>query len=238
VFSPFTSHFSSQEHFAEKVSTAFNDPRLQLFFEDAAKFIVDQGSTAEYDCVIVDSSDPVGPAESLFQLQFFQSIRDSLNPNGGILCTQGECQWLHLDLIQNLVKSCGEIFPVVKYGHLSPSSLPHISHVPQPTQQSPPTHAAKLVSLSAQPFLRRTPLAMPIPLVSHLSPTHPLGLTVPSPHPRGLCRNETNSALLLLCPSLRSLHSPSIHSQSSLRRLLTSPRSLRLSLSRPSPPYE
>lgn len=106
----------AKEHFAEKVATAFNDPRLQLFFEDAAKFIVDQGSSAGYDCVIVDSSDPVGPAQSLFQMQFFQSIRNSLNPAGGILCTQGECQWLHLELIQNLVKSCRDIFPVVKYG--------------------------------------------------------------------------------------------------------------------------
>jgi spermidine synthase len=105
-----------QEYFAEKVATAYSDPRLTLIFDDASKFLLDHGPGANYDCVIVDSSDPVGPAETLFQKSFFESIKASLNPNGGIVCTQAECIWLHLPLISSLIKSCREIFPIAKYG--------------------------------------------------------------------------------------------------------------------------
>ena len=54
-----------------------------------------------YDVVIVDSSDPVGPASVLFTDAFFRSVHRVLRP-GGILCTQGECAWLHLDLIKQV----------------------------------------------------------------------------------------------------------------------------------------
>lgn len=40
-----------------------------------------------YDAIIVDSSDPVGPAEVLFEKPFFESMHRALKP-GGIICTQ------------------------------------------------------------------------------------------------------------------------------------------------------
>jgi spermidine synthase len=67
-------------------------------FDDAARYLKNEGKSQNYDVIICDSSDPVGPAEVLFQPEFFLSMREALAP-GGILCTQGECQWLHLDLI-------------------------------------------------------------------------------------------------------------------------------------------
>ena len=40
-----------------------------------------------YDVIIVDSSDPVGPAETLFQPEFYEKMAAALNP-GGVICTQ------------------------------------------------------------------------------------------------------------------------------------------------------
>lgn len=67
-------------------------------FDDAARYLKNEGKSQNYDVIICDSSDPVGPAEVLFEPEFFTSMRDALSPTG-ILCTQGECLWLHLDLI-------------------------------------------------------------------------------------------------------------------------------------------
>jgi len=41
-----------------------------------------------FDVIITDSSDPEGPAESLFQKPYFQLLHDALR-DGGVITTQG-----------------------------------------------------------------------------------------------------------------------------------------------------
>ncbi|CAH2033752.1 unnamed protein product, partial [Thlaspi arvense] len=62
-----------------------------------------------YDAVIVDSSDPIGPAKELFEKPLFQSVARALRP-GGVVCTQAESLWLHMDIIEDIVSNCREIF--------------------------------------------------------------------------------------------------------------------------------
>ena len=38
---------------------------------------------------------------------FFQNMHRALRP-GGVVCTQGECLWLHLDLIKQVAEMCRE----------------------------------------------------------------------------------------------------------------------------------
>jgi spermidine synthase len=109
--------------FSQSVSYCFNDPRLTLLFDDAARYLLNEGKTQGYDVIICDSSDPVGPAEVLFRPEFFQSMKDALAP-GGILCTQGECQWLHLDLIASVIGNCREIFPSLRYAYTTIPTYP------------------------------------------------------------------------------------------------------------------
>lgn len=68
-------------------------------------------------------SDPVGPAEALFKPEFFLSMKNALAPNG-VICTQGECLWLHLDLISNVINQCKDIFPSVKYAYTTIPTYP------------------------------------------------------------------------------------------------------------------
>lgn len=42
----------------------------------------------------------------------------------GILCCQGECQWLHLDLIKEMRHFCKSLFPVVDYAYCSIPTYP------------------------------------------------------------------------------------------------------------------
>ena len=83
------------------MATAFADPRVTLMYDDAARYLLNEGSQQNYDVIICDSSDPVGPAETLFHFDFFASMHNALAPEG-VMCTQGECMWLHLDLIKNV----------------------------------------------------------------------------------------------------------------------------------------
>ena len=43
---------------------------------------------------------------------------------GGTLSTQGECQWQYLDLIRNVLSTCRDIFPVVKYAYTTIPTYP------------------------------------------------------------------------------------------------------------------
>lgn len=92
-------------------------------FDDAARYLKNEGKTQNYDVIICDSSDPVGPAEVLFQPEFFTSMRDALSPTG-VLCTQGECQWLHLDLIEKVIGECRSLFPSVRYAYTAIPTYP------------------------------------------------------------------------------------------------------------------
>jgi len=103
------------------MSTHFNDPRLKLHFADGCKFL--ESKTKEYDVIIVDSSDPIGPAEVLFERPFYISLRNALK-DGGIVATQAECLWLHLDIIKALVKQSKELFSTAEYAYTTVPTYP------------------------------------------------------------------------------------------------------------------
>jgi len=113
----------SRVHFGSSLATAFDDPRLTLMFDDAARFLREEGPGQNYDVIICDSSDPVGPAEALFRPEFFLSMREALAP-GGILCTQGECQWLHIDLIAKVLGECRGMFGAARYAYTTIPTYP------------------------------------------------------------------------------------------------------------------
>jgi spermidine synthase len=111
----------TKKHFSQSTATAFGDARLDLRFMDAAEFVRDKDE--EFDVIIVDSSDPVGPAETLYTSEFYQSLRQSLRP-GGVICTQGECMWLHLDLISRVMGDCAKLFSAVDYAFAAVPTYP------------------------------------------------------------------------------------------------------------------
>jgi spermidine synthase len=75
----------SKRFFPTTMATAFDDPRVELLFMDAALYM--KAHAGEFDCIIVDSSDPVGPAETLYTSSFYADMKACLRP-GGIVCTQ------------------------------------------------------------------------------------------------------------------------------------------------------
>jgi spermidine synthase len=71
-----------------QIAASFDDPRLELIVDDGIAF-VKNAKQGEYDIIIVDGSDPVGPAEGLFSVEFYTNCYNALKAEG-ILVAQGE----------------------------------------------------------------------------------------------------------------------------------------------------
>jgi len=68
-------------------SHGLDDPRVTLTIADGAAFV--EQTTKTYDIILVDGSDPIGPAAVLFSPPFLSACRRRLRP-GGIFVTQSE----------------------------------------------------------------------------------------------------------------------------------------------------
>jgi spermidine synthase len=97
------------------------DKRVTVYVGDGFAYL--QQNTAQFDCIITDSSDPVGPAKALFEKPYFELLRDALAP-GGHISTQGECLWIHLDLIHELLQTTSKLFPVAEYAFTTIPTYP------------------------------------------------------------------------------------------------------------------
>lgn len=85
------------EKYFPALCKANNDPRIEFIFEDAVKWFQGKESSS-VDIVIVDSTDPVGPAEGLFSTPFYRDCLRTLKPRG-LLVQQSESPLVHLESI-------------------------------------------------------------------------------------------------------------------------------------------
>ncbi len=73
---------------------AFDDPRLELVIEDGLEYVT--RTDAKFDVIITDSTDPIGPGESLFGERFYRACHGRLLP-GGVLATQNGVCFMQLE---------------------------------------------------------------------------------------------------------------------------------------------
>lgn len=67
----------------------------------------------EYDVIMVDSTEPVGPAAKLFEKGFYQGIYEALTQEG-IFVAQSDNPWFHADLIKSVFADVKDIFPITR----------------------------------------------------------------------------------------------------------------------------
>lgn len=75
-----------QEYFPITASK-LTDPRVTLYFEDGLAFV--KNTKKRYDLIVVDSTDPIGPGEGLFSMEFYTNCFHILKDDG-ILVNQHE----------------------------------------------------------------------------------------------------------------------------------------------------
>jgi len=81
----------SRKYLPDICRDAFDDARLDVVIADGAKFVAE--TEERFDVVIVDSTDPMGPAEALFTETFYRNVKRCLN-NGGVVATQNGVPFL------------------------------------------------------------------------------------------------------------------------------------------------
>jgi spermidine synthase len=91
------------EKFFPELCESNNDPRARLHFADGIKWVAD-AKPETYDVIIIDSTDPVGPAAGLFSEAFYKNCFRALRPNG-VVVGQSESPLFHAELILSVQKS-------------------------------------------------------------------------------------------------------------------------------------
>jgi spermidine synthase len=96
-----------KEHLQE-VSGNLSDPRVRFIYSDGVAFARDAVDT--YDVIIVDSSDPVGPAKQLFEFDFYRNLHRALKADGIMVC-QSQSPIFHAAVMVETYKSVQRLFP-------------------------------------------------------------------------------------------------------------------------------
>jgi spermidine synthase len=100
-----------REHLPQHHQGAFDDPRTELIFGDARKYL--ETSNQQFDVMIMDLVDPLegGPAYLLYTEEYYEIARARLKP-GGILVTQsGPAGYLSLrECFTTIFKTLDQIF--------------------------------------------------------------------------------------------------------------------------------
>lgn len=96
------------KEFIPQTSSELDNPKINLLIEDGVKFVKE--TREKFDVIIVDSTDPIGPATPLFGIEFYQDVFNCLSDNG-IVVSQGESSWYSMDVQQSLLKVLNNVFP-------------------------------------------------------------------------------------------------------------------------------
>jgi spermidine synthase len=97
--------------FLPGIAGELDHPRVEVIVNDGYMHIHDFKDT--YDVIMVDSTEPVGPAVNLFTRGFYQGIYDALKEDG-MFVAQTDNPWFKADLIQTVHKDVREVFPIVR----------------------------------------------------------------------------------------------------------------------------
>ena len=90
------------------IASALDHPKLNLIIDDGIKY-VNESADGSFDLVIVDSTDPVGPAEGLFTVEFYKEVHRILSADG-IMVTQSESPRFNSKVFKEIYQTYRGIF--------------------------------------------------------------------------------------------------------------------------------
>ena len=87
--------------FIPQTAAALDDPRVEVTIGDGVEFVA--RTDERYDLVMVDSTDPVGPAKPLFGAEFYGNVARVLR-EGGMVVSQAESPFFDLDQQRSMLE--------------------------------------------------------------------------------------------------------------------------------------
>jgi spermidine synthase len=86
---------------------AFEDPRVKIVIDDGLHFV--KTTPEQFDVIISDSTDPIGPGEALFKEDFYTNCKRCLT-QGGVLVTQNGVAFMQLDEVRTTARRLNRVF--------------------------------------------------------------------------------------------------------------------------------
>lgn len=93
-------------------------PKVTIEIDDGFEYLRNLGAVAEadkYDVIITDSSDPEGPAEEFFQVNYFSLVKNAAKADGVVIMQSSENIWLNLEYLAELKAKAAQVFLNVAY---------------------------------------------------------------------------------------------------------------------------
>lgn len=91
------------------IACGLDDPKVEICVADAIEYIKDKKN--EFDIVLIDSTDPMGPGEGLFTEEFYTNVKNSLK-EGGIVAAQSESPVVNKEEIKKMYNLLKKVFPI------------------------------------------------------------------------------------------------------------------------------
>lgn len=109
-----------KEHI-QATACELENEKLELLIQDGIKYVKE--TNEKFDVVLIDSTDPIGPAAPLFNSEFYTDVKNCLNEKG-IVVSQCENPFLALETQQSLLKIKSELFENVSLYNYSNITYP------------------------------------------------------------------------------------------------------------------
>lgn len=93
------------------VARGFDDHRVELIIADGIRYMSE--TEKKYDIVLIDSSDPVGPAVNLYSQPFYMDVYNTL-ADDGMMVAQSESPLYYQDIFTSIFRHLDSLFPIVK----------------------------------------------------------------------------------------------------------------------------
>jgi len=93
------------------IAGKLDDPRVEIVVRDGAAYIAEHKN--EFDAILIDSTDPIGPGEKLFTKEFYEGIKAALTENGVMAC-QSESPVAVPDECRRINSLLRSVFPYVQ----------------------------------------------------------------------------------------------------------------------------
>lgn len=97
--------------FLPSIAGQLEDERVDVQVGDGFMHIAQ--SENQYDVIMVDSTEPVGPAVNLFTKGFYTGISKALKEDG-LFVAQSDNPWFKADLIAKVQSDVKEVFPITR----------------------------------------------------------------------------------------------------------------------------
>lgn len=107
--------------FFPKIAAGLDHPKSKISITDGIEYV--KSVKNEYDVIIVDSTDPVGPSVGLFTTEFYKNAHDALKPDG-ILVAQTESPLFNPGLIREIADAFKASFPKYRLYYTSVPTYP------------------------------------------------------------------------------------------------------------------